>query len=157
MERSNDVQYVRFYSYGSEARKVGLPGRERKRRALPKAQIQKLQKKLLKMDALALTGIVVAGILLICMLAGFAQACHATAQMQEMTVYVANLEAENERLQADYEHGYDLAEVRIAAESMGLVPIDEVRHKTVETCEAAVEEELSWWEQWAEKFRTLFA
>lgn len=157
MARSNDVQYVRFYSYGSEAQKVELPAKEKKKIVLPAAQIQQFQQKLLKMDALALTGIVVAGILLVCMLVGFAQACHATAQMQEMTVYVANLEAEHERLQAEYEHGYDLAEVRVAAESMGLVPIDEVRHKKVEVPETAVEEELSWWEQWVENFKTLFA
>lgn len=156
MARSKDVQYVRFYSYGSEAQKVELPVREKKKITLPKSQIRHFQQKLLKMDALALTGIVVAGVLLLCMLVGFAQACHATAQMQEMTVYVANLEAENQRLQAEYEHGYDLAQVRIAAESMGLVLIDEVRHKAVDVPDLAAEEP-AWWEQWIENLKTLFA
>lgn len=157
MARSNDVQYVRFYSYGSAAEKVELPVKEKKKITLPKPKLEQVGRKILKMDALALTGIVVAAVMLVCMLIGLIQVNIANAELQRAQVLVAQLEAENDRLQTEYEHGYDLAEIRISAEAMGMVPVEEVRHVKIEVPEAVEVETVSWWEQWILDFKALFA
>lgn len=157
MARSNDVQYVRFYSYGSAAEKVELPVKEKKKNTLPKPKLEQVSRKIMKMDALALTGIVVAAVMLVCMMIGLIQVNIANAQLQQAKVMVAQLEAENDRLKTEYEHGYDLAEIRISAEAMGLVPEEEVRHVTIKVPEEAVEKETTWWEQWLLDFQDLFA
>ena len=157
MARSNDVQYVRFYSYGSAAEKVELPVKEKKKITLPKPKLEQVSWKILKMDALALTGIVVAAVMLVCMLIGLIQVNIANAELQRAQVLVAQLEAENDRLQTEYEHGYDLAEIRISAEAMGMVPVEEVRHVKIKVPEAVEVETVSWWEQWILDFKALFA
>ena len=157
MARSNDVQYVRFYSYGSAAEKVELPVKEKKKITLPKPKLEQVSQKIMKMDALALTGIVVAAVMLVCMLIGLVQVNIANTKLQQAQVMVAQLEAENDRLKTEYEHGYDLAEIRISAEAMGMVPVEEVRHVTIQVPEAVVEEETTWWEEWIQDFKDLFA
>ena len=157
MARSNDVQYVRFYSYGSAAEKVELPVKEKKKITLPKPKLEQVSWKILKMDALALTGIVVAAVMLVCMLIGLIQVNIANAELQRAQVLVAQLEAENDRLQTEYVHGYDLAEIRISAEAMGMVPVEEVRHVKIKVPEAVEVETVSWWEQWILDFKALFA
>lgn len=157
MARSNDVQYVRFYSYGSAAEKVELPVKEKKKITLPKPKLEQVSWKILKMDALALTGIVVAAVMLVCMLIGLIQVNIANAELQRAQVLVAQLEAENDRLQTEYAHGYDLAEIRISAEAMGMVPVEEVRHVKIKVPEAVEVETVSWWEQWILDFKALFA
>ena len=157
MARSNDVQYIRFYSYGSAAEKVELPAKEKKKAALPKSRLDQVSGKILKMDALALTGIVVAAVMLVCMLIGLTQVNRATAQLQQAQNLVAQLEAENDRLKTEYEHGYDLAEIRVSAQAMGMVPAEQVRHVKLKVPEPVVEEQITWWEQWIMDFKALFA
>lgn len=157
MARSNDVQYVRFYSYGSAAEKVELPVKEKKKITLPKPQLENVRREIQKMDALALTGIAVAVVMMVCMLIGLVQVSIADAELQRTQLMVAQLEAEHDRLKTEYEHGYDLAEIRISAEAMGLVPVEEVRHVTVKVPEAVVVEEPTWWDQWLQDFKNLFA
>ena len=157
MARSNDVQYVRYYSYGSAAEKMEVPAKEKKKVSIPKPKLQKVRQKLLKLDALAVTGIAVAAVMLACMLVGLAQVSRADAELTRAQVYVANLEAENERLRDEYERGYDLTEIRVVAEAIGLVPVEEVRHITVSVPEYPEEMEPTWWEQFVEDFKALFA
>jgi len=157
MARSSDVQYVRFYSYGSAAEKVEQPAPEKKKATLPKPRVRRALGQTVKIDALALTGITVAAVMLICMLVGLVQVNIANSRLQEAQVLVAQLEAENDRLRTEYEHGYDLAEIRVSAEAMGLIPVEEVRHVRVKVPEAVVEEEITWWEQWVQDFKDLFA
>lgn len=157
MARSNDVQYVRYYSYGSAAEKVELPAKERKKVTVPKSRLDKVQARLEKMDALALTGIVVAAVMLALMVVGLVQVSQANAQVAELEAYVANLEAENQSLQAQYDQGYNLAEIRVIAESMGMVPKDQVQHITIEAPEVVETVELTWWQQFIADMKALFA
>lgn len=157
MARSNDVQYIRFYSYGSAAEKVELPAKEKKKTTRPKPSLEQVGRKILKMDALALTGIVVAAVMLVCMLIGLVQVNTATTRLQQAQILVSQLEAEHDRLKTEYEHGYDLAEIRVSAEAMGMVPVEQVRHVKVKLPEPVVEEEITWWEQWILDFKALFA
>ena len=157
MAQSNDVQYIRYYSYGSAAEKVELPVKEKKKITLPKPNLEQVGKNILKMDALALTGIAVAVVMLLCMLIGLIQVNVANAKLQEAQVLVAQLEAEHDRLKTEYEHGYDLAEIRVSAEAMGMVPVEEVRHVKLKLQEPVAEETVTWWEQWVLDFKALFA
>ena len=154
MARHNDIQYVRYYSAGSAARKVELP---EKKISQPKPRLKKAAKPLLKVDGLAAVGTVVAAIMLVCMVIGFIQVCHTNAQVQKLEAYVARLEVENENLRTEYAHGYDLEEVRLAAQSMGLVPEEQVRHITLTLPAPEARAETSWWNSLLENFKALFA
>ena len=70
---------------------------------------------------------------------------------------MSKLEAENERLRTEYAHELDLAEIRVSAEAMGLVPVEEVRHVKLRLPEPVAVEEITWWEQWILDFKALFA
>ena len=154
MARSNEVQYVRYYTSGSAAQKVELPQKVKKQ---PKPRAQKVQIPLTKLDGLAAVGIVVAAVMLVCMLMGFAQVCAINRQIQDMEVYVSKLEAQQDDLQAQYDHGYNLEEIRLAAESMGLVSVDQVQHITVSVPLEEPVQELTWWETLLENIRYFFA
>ena len=159
MARSNDVQYIRYYSYGSAAEKVELPVKEKEKKKimLPKPKLEQVGQKILKMDALALTGIAVAAVMLVCMLIGLVQVNLANARLHEAQVLVAGLEAEHDRLKTEYEHGYDLADIRVSAEAMGLVPVDQVRHVKLELSQPENAESTFWWENWLLEIKELFA
>lgn len=157
MARPNEIQYVRFYSYGSAAQQVQTPVPEKKVR-LPKPVKEQKAPAVIQLDALALTGLVVTAVMLVCMLVGLIQVNYANARLQQAQSVVAQLEAERDRLKTEYDHGYDLAEIRVSAEAMGLVPEDQVRHVTVQVPEAVVEQPpLSRWEQWLQALKGLFA
>lgn len=154
MARSNDIQYVRYYTAGSAARKVELP---QKKVSQPKPKLKKAARPLVKLDGLAALGTVVAVIMLVCMVVGFIQVCHTNAQVQRLEAYVARLELENESLRAEYAHGYDLDEIHLAAQSMGLVPEEQVRHITIADPESEVQVETTWWQNLLEDITALFA
>lgn len=158
MARSNEIQYVRFYSYGSAAEKLTRPEKEKKKAVLPEAKPKQEHVWRVKMEPLAMTGLVLAGVMLVCMVIGLVQVGAANARLQQAQLLVAQLQLENDRLQDEYDRGYDLAEIRVSAEAMGLVSTDEVRHVTVKVPpQTKSEPELSWWAQWLQDFKALFA
>ena len=156
MARSNDIQYVRYYTFGSAAQELELP---EKKKAHPKPKVKKEQAALplIKLDGLSTVGLAVAAIMLVCMIVGAIQVSRINAEAQELKLYVAQLEVRNADLQAEYDSGYDLAQVQIAAESMGLVPADQVQHITVSVPESAQDTDLSWWQQLLEQIQGFFA
>ena len=154
MARSNEVQYIRYYTTGSAAQKVELPQKVKKQ---PKPKQQRVQIPLTKLDGLAAVGIVVAAVMLVCMLMGFAQVCAINRQIQDMEVYVSQLEAKQDDLQAQYDHGYNLEEIRLAAESMGLVSVDQVEHITVSIQQPQPVQQLNWWQTVVNYIRDFFA
>lgn len=148
------VQYVRYYAIGSAARKVELPA---KTEVQPKPKVKKARLPILRLDGLSVVGIVVAAVMLVCMLIGLVRVNQANTELQQMQSYIAQLNAQNELLRDQYEHGYNLNEVRVAAESMGLVPRAQVEHITITLPEPVVEEEPTWWESFVENIRFMFA
>ena len=154
MARSRDIQYVQYYTGGSAARQVSYP-EKKKPQPQPKAQSRKLP--VLALDPVAILGTVVALVMLACMVVGFVQVCNANTQVELLQAQVAQLEAENTYLQRQYSGSYDLNEIRLAAESMGLVPIEQVEHITVAVPEIVEEEPVSWWEGILLEIKALFA
>lgn len=154
MARSRDIQYVQFYTGGSAARQIEFP-EKKKPQPKPKQQRQKLRT--VALDPVAAVGTVVALVMLVCMIVGFVQVCNANTQLELLQAQVVQLEAENTYLERQYANGYDLNEIRLAAESMGLVPVEEVEHITISLPEPEVVEQTSWWENLLLELKALFA
>lgn len=156
MARSNDIQYVRYYTSGSAARQVELPEKKRAK-PQPRPQIRKTVQPGLHLDVLAVTAVAVAAVMVICLVIGCVQVSYASAEVSRLEAYVADLQAQNESLRLEYENGYDLTEIRIAAESMGMIPEQQAQHITVAVPAPAAEQADSWWENLLEDFKALFA
>ncbi len=137
MVRKPDVQYIRFVTDGSSARKL-LPQVLRSRTTLPKARRRTVW--VLHVDPLALVGIVLSAVMLVLLAVNCVQLASLQADADAMSAYVDRLESENARLQATYDRGYDLEDVRRKALALGMVPVEQVRRIQVEVT-APVEEE----------------
>ena len=154
MARKTTERYVRYYTFGSTAAK--LDRRERKA-ALPKYKTPE-KRQPIAVDPVALVGCAVAILLAVLMLVGFAQVAHTSAQVNKLETQVMTLELEQEQLRQKYENGYDLEEVRAAAESMGMIPAEDAIHVRVELPGETVGiETLSWWDSVMLSLRRFFA
>lgn len=120
MVRRNEARYIQFYTDGSGARQV-------EPKPCPKAPAQpsrphREKKMLIRVDFMAVSGILVAAVMLLLMVVGVSSLKNANQEVVYMEAYVAELQAENERLQQTYRASYDLESVRQAALKMGMVP-----------------------------------
>ncbi len=154
MARKYTERYVRFYTVGSAAAKLETVERKA---ALPKYKTPE-KRKPIAVDPIALVGSAVAVLLAVLMLVGFAQVAHTSAQVHKLETQVMALEQEQEQLRQKYENGYDLEEVRAAAESMGMIPVEDAVHVRVEMPTETVRiETLSWWDSVMLSLRQFFA
>ena len=131
MNQKPKIQYVgQFYVHGSEARALQL--QEEKRQAktkLPLARIQNIEK--IYVDPVALTGIVVAVIMLVTMVLGAVQIKRDWDQYEQVSAYVSELKKENARLNHAYRLSYDVEDIKAKALAMGMVPKSEVETMAV--------------------------
>ena len=154
MARKYTERYVRFYTVGSAAAKLETVERKA---ALPQYKAPQ-KRKPIAVDPVSLLGTAVAVLLAVLMLVGFAQVAHTSAQVRKLETQVMTLELEQEQLQQKYEAGYDLNEVRAAAESMGMIPAEDAIHVRVELPGETVQiEHLSWWDSMMLSLRRFFA
>ena len=154
MARKYTERYVRFYTVGSAAAKLDTVERKA---ALPEYKTPE-KRKPIPVDPIALVGSAVAVLLAVLMLVGFAQVAHTSAQVKKLQTQVMTLELEQEQLRQKYENGYDLEEVRVAAESMGMIPVEDAIHVRVELPAETVQiETLSWWDSMMLSLRQFFA
>ena len=154
MARNTTERYVRYYTFGSTAAK--LDRRERKA-ALPQYKTPE-KRKPIAVDPIALVGSAVAILLAVLMIVGFAQVAHTSAQVKKLETQVMTLELEQEQLRQKYESGYDLEEIRVAAESMGMIPAEDAVRVRVELPAETVQiETLSWWDSMLLSLRRFFA
>ena len=153
MAKRDEIQYVRYYAYGSTAVKAQP---EQRRSVRAEAQpVPKAEPIPVPFSPVAVFGAAVAVVMLVLVLVGFAQLNRVNREIQTMELYISSLNSENYALNKEYQAGYDLDEIRTAAESMGLVPIDEVQHITVHFPEPEVVEELPWYQQLWEDFLSM--
>jgi hypothetical protein len=158
MARQPDIQYVRFYTDGSAARKLELqPQKKKTRTPLPqRPRVRREKKTVVAIDPISMFATLVAGIMLIAMVVGMLQLGDINADNQKMEAYISDLHAENVALRAEYEAGYDLADVEEKALAMGLVPIDQVEKVVIEMPEPVSEPEPTFWENVGAFFAELF-
>jgi cell division protein FtsL len=159
MARQPDIQYVRYYTSGSAARKIEpQPEKKKKNPVAPqRPRVRREKKTVIHLDPISVLAVMVAGIMLITMAVGMLRLGAVNAEVKAMDDYVAQLQQENTALRQEYEAGYDLKDVEQKALEMGLVPIEQVEHVTVELPEISVEEEPTFWEKGAAFFSELFA
>ena len=159
MGKKHDILYVNFYTGGSAAHKIELAPPQPTRQepvAAPKPRPKK--RTVVYVDPLAIASIVVSVVLLVMMVVGMIALNDAHAREAQMAAYVQNLREQNAVLQAEFDANYDPEAIEKAALALGMVPVDQVEHRTIRV-EPMVEEpaELTLWEQVQAFFEGLLA
>ena len=154
MARQLDVQYVRFYTDGSAARKVATV-EPLKQMKMPKTKKQK--RIVFHIDPIATMGIVVSVFMLILMAVGVSQLSNAQQRVDTMQTYVDQLETENASLSATYAESYDLQKVEETALALGMVPRDQVQRVSIRVPMVEVEETPGAWDRFYTFLTSLFA
>ena len=160
MAEKTKIQYINFYTAGSAARKYDLtkPVYEQPRYPEPEFQAQPRKRTVLRVDPLAVCSIVVSVLMLVLMVAGVFQLHSAWQQEQALAAYVQQLTEQNQVLEETYRAGYDLEQIEKEALALGLVPVEQVEHITMQVPpieEIQVEETI--WDAWVAFFGGLFA
>ena len=147
MSQKPKIQYVgQFYIHGSEARQLEL--QEKKKHAKSKLPLERLRKvEVIYLDPVAIFGIVTALVLLAVMTVGVLQIRDDWKDYQTMSNYVSRLNSENAELKADYRSQYDLEDIRVKAEALGMVPKSELEVRTVYVTIPQPEPEMTWLEE----------
>ena len=147
---------IQFYVDGSAVRKLEpeLPQKQKSR--LPKPR--KRRQPVVHYDPLGMVSLAVTALMLILMVAGFITLLQTHAEVIRMEDQVIQLRRENDRLQREYEAGYDLDDILQQAQAMGLVPESEVQTVTIQLPPSQPEVvEPTFWEQVGAFFAWLFA
>ena len=147
MNQKPKIQYVgQFYIHGSEARQLEL--QEKKKHAKSKLPLERLRKvEGIYLDPVAIFGIVTALVLLAVMTVGVLQIRDDWKDYQTMSNYVSRLNSENAELKADYRSQYDLEDIRVKAEALGMVPKSQLEVRTVYVTIPQPEPERTWLEE----------
>lgn len=147
MNQKPKIQYVgQFYIHGSEARQLEL--QEKKKHAKSKLPLERLRKvEVIYLDPVAIFGIVTALVLLAVMMVGVLQIRDDWKDYQTMSNYVSRLNSENAELRADYRSQYDLEDIRVKAEALGMVPKSQLEVRTVYVTIPQPEPERTWLEE----------
>lgn len=145
MAKREEIQYVRYYAYGSAAVKTQPESRRRAEAEVqPVSQTEPIP---VPFSPVAVFGSAVAVVMLLLVLVGFVQLNRLNDDIRGMELYISNLKSEHYALNKEYQAGYDLDEIKTAAEAMGLVPVEQVRHVTVHIPEPEVVAELPWYQR----------
>lgn len=151
------IQYVgQFYVYGSEAR---VPERKKEQRRsktkLPEVRVQQVRK--IAVEPVALVGIVLAAVLLVVMVMGALGLYEDWQDYAQMRTYVSQLKQENAQLEQTFRESYDLEQVKIRAEAMGLIPMEEASTMPITVQIPEPEPEPSLWDDIVWFCKGLFA
>ena len=157
MSQKPKIQYVgQFYIHGSEARQLEL--QEKKKQAKSKLPLERLRKiEVVYLDPVAIFGIVTALVMLTVMILGVLQIRDDWKEYRVMSNYVSRLNSENAELQADYRSQYDLEDIRIKAQALGMVPKSDLEVRTVYVTIPQPEPEMTWLEELQWLLSGLFA
>lgn len=128
MARKPDIQYIRYVTDGSSARVI-QPVKPKAKTRLPRIRIP--ESPVIRLDPLALAGIVVSVIMLVLMVVNCAQLSAVQQEANAMDDYVDHLKTENACLNDKYQSGYDLKDIEEKALALGMVPVDQVQRITV--------------------------
>ena len=154
MARKYNDRYVRFYTFGSTAVKVEDP---RRTASLPKDQ-KPQKRKPIPFDPVAFAGSIVSVLLAVLMIVGLIQVATANAQVRELETQLTGLQQQEQMLEEVYYGSFDLEEIRVAAESMGMIPAEEAVHVQIRVPAQSVEvQTLSWWDTLVANLRQFFA
>ena len=147
MSQKPKIQYVgQFYIHGSEARQLEL--QEKKKQAKSKLPLERLRKiEVVYLDPVAIFGIVTALVMLTVMILGVLQIRDDWKEYRVMSNYVSRLNSENAEMRADYRSQYDLEDIRVKAQALGMVPKSDLEVRTVYVTIPQPEPEMTWLEE----------
>lgn len=146
MARKPDIQYIhQFYVPGSEAKVLELKPQTRKAKTtLPTPKPEK--KIRIQVDPVALTGLVVAVVMLALMAVGICQFSAVCEEHHALQLQVSQLNVEKAELEHAYRTGYDLEKIRETALALGMIPVSEAKTISVTVVVPEPEPEPTVWE-----------
>lgn len=148
MARQHEVRYINQYVSGSIAYMPAEKNHKKNAVQLPK--MKRKQRRRVAVDVFSLGAIALAAVLTVMMTVALVQMNRAQDEVQVLSNYVTNLQAENKQLKDTYTSHYDLDEIRDIALTMGMVPVEEVTHLQMQVVVPQIEEEPTPWENfWA--------
>ena len=148
MAMQPEVRYINAYVSGTAAPQPVKKPQKRPDVYLPK--VKKQQKWLIPVDMVAVGGIFAAVVLSIMLIVGLVQMNQAQHEAKMYKEYALSLQQENKALQDTYDSSYDLEEVRDIALAMGMVPMEQAQHVTMQVVTPEVVQEPTPWESfWA--------
>lgn len=143
MTNKPKIQYVgQFYVYGSEAQAIQRQQRKKARTRLPQAKMERIEK--IYVDPVAIVAIGLAAVALVVMVLGALRIRTDWEQYRQMKERLAALNQQHQALVCEYREVLDLDEVRSRAESMGLVPKDSVKTRTIQVTPPEPKVERTW-------------
>ena len=156
MAKKPEIQYVgQFYVYGSEAQVVAPKKRKQFQLPKPRIELEKIEK--IYVDPVALIGLAVAVVMLVCMVVGACQISSCWQEYEQMSHYLSELQRENARLEHSYHISYDLEDVEAKALAMGMVPVEEIPRMSVRVIVPTPEAEETAWDEFVWFMQGLFA
>lgn len=155
MARQPEIRYINAYVSGTMAYRLEEPVTKKKQVKLP--QMRRRKKTVVALDPVAIGGIVVAGIMLVLLLAAFVRLQNARTEVKQLQNYVSVLQQENLELQDTYAFGYDLEEIEKIALAMGMVPSSQVPQISVSVTVPHAAPEPTAWESFCAFLTGLFA
>ncbi len=154
MAQKTTVNYVNFFTAGSEAVKFDPQPIIKREVTLPKPRRKK--KLVIRSDPMVVLGVSVAAVLMVVMLVGLGNLINAHRQTVQMQQYVENLQQENAALEQQYREAYDPEEIREIAAAMGMIPIEQAP-KVYITVPAQTVQEPTAWERFTAMLADIFA
>lgn len=156
MAQRVDVQYIRYYTQGSAARRV-LPAVKQQTGTIPQMKKKKIQR--IYIDPIATLGTLVAVCMLIAMVVGISQLRAEQQRTAEMTAYVEQLQEKNTALQTQYEEACDMEAVEKTALALGMIPSEQASRISIDVELPAVEDHMpmSIWQRIGTFLTGLFA
>ena len=146
MSQKPKIQYVgQFYIHGSEARQLELQEKKKAKSKLPLERLRKME--VIYLDPVAIFGIVTALVMLTVMILGVLQIRDDWQEYRVMSNYVSRLNSENAEMWANYRSQYDLEDIRVKAQALGMVPKSELEVRTVYVTIPQPEPEMTWLEE----------
>ena len=155
MAMQPEVRYINAYVSGTAAPQPVKKPQKRPAVYLPK--VKKQQKWLIPVDMVAVGGIFAAVVLSIMLIVGLVQMNQAQREARIYKEYALSLQQENKALEDTYTASYDLEEVRDIALAMGMVPVEQVEHMTMQVVTPEVVQEPTAWESFWAFFLGMFA
>ena len=157
MANKPEIQYVgQFYIHGSEAKKLAEKKEQKQARTeLPQHRIERVRQ--VHVDPLAIASLCIAAVMMVTMVMGTLSLQTAWQELKTAEKYVYQLQDTNRVLATQYRAGYDLNEIRSAAIALGMVPVEEVQHMTLNVIVPVQQPEPTWLENVVWFLEGLFA
>ena len=108
-------------------------------------------------DPVAILGILVSVMMLALLVVGLVQLTTANQEAKQLEQYVHTLEQQNARLQGDFDQALKLEDVQRTADALGLVPVEQVTHITMQVPVTEDSEAPDAWDRFVTFLTALFA